>query len=138
MLNVGDVVGFRNPNNAYAYESRTVLSLNTTGYYTYNLSGASIGAGAMTGAPISVGNPYDVTYTSLISSNLQSGIGVSIEVPKGYRTLNVQLQNNNYGQKTSGVPENTLMSGTNLQDWNLMLIFELYDAEPNEYTYRNN
>jgi hypothetical protein len=138
MLNVGDVVGFRDPNAAYAYTTRTISALPATNNYTYTFSGTALGATAVTAQPFSVGNPYDVTYTSMISSNLQSGIGVSIEVPKGYRNLNVQLQNNNYGQVTNGVVQSTLLTGTNLQEWGLMLIFELYDAVPNDYTYINN
>jgi hypothetical protein len=138
MLAVGDTISFRNPNSAYVYETRNVASLTNSASNTYTLSGGSIGATAATAVPISSANPRDLTYTTLVSSNLQSGIGVSIEVPKGFRNLNVQLQNNAYGQTISGITQPHLMSGTNLAEWGLMLVFELYDPVPNEYTYRNN
>ena len=133
MLNIGDVVGFRDPNNSFLYTTKTITALPTTNAYTYTLDSV-IGATAVTAQPFSCGNPYDLTYTSLMSSNLQSGIGVSIETPKGYRNLNVQLQNSNYGQP----PYNNIMTGTNLQPWGLMLIFELYDPVLNDNTYTIN
>lgn len=135
MLNVGDIISFRNPNTS-AYESRTVATI--TSATTYTLSGATIGAAAATGVPISCANSRDLALTTLVSSNLQSGIGVSIEVPKGFRNLNVELHTNEFGKTIAGASIDSLMGGTNLQEWNLMLVFELYDPVPNEYTYRNN
>jgi len=46
------------------------------------------------------------------------------------------LAENSYGQVTAGVVQPLLLQGTNMQDWGLILNFELYDPKDgNDYTY---
>lgn len=69
------------------------------------------------------------SYSALKSTSLQSVTGINIEVPKGMRTFEVQLQNNAYGSTAS----QGLLASNTVADWGLMLIFEFYDPVPDTY-----
>ena len=129
MLAAGDVITFYDPNNL-SYQTRTIASI--TGPYTYTLT-IPIGSTAVTNSPMTAANPVTTCYTYMKSTSLQSVVGIEIEVPRGYRQLEVQLVNNNYGQVTNGVVQSPLISGNNLQDWGLMLNFEFYDPVPDQF-----
>jgi hypothetical protein len=129
MLQSGDTISFYDPNSS-ARTTKTIATV--TGAYTYTFTGA-IGATGVTSVPFAVGNPTTSSYTYMKSNNLALVDGLSVEVPKGYRQFEVQLASNAYGQSSSTQPY--LLTGTNLQDWSLILHFELYDSVPNDYTY---
>jgi hypothetical protein len=150
MLAVGDYISWYNATafttNGYTtpvgYVQKIVASV--TGGYTYTLNnpdGSSFvnsTTTAIVNAPFTCGNPVNYEYTFLTSTTLQSGVGQQIEVPRGMRTLEVQLCNNNYGQLTSATsktPEPALLSGTNLQDWALILNFEFSEPIDDKYGF---
>jgi hypothetical protein len=147
MLSVNDYITWYNATSfttngyttAVGYVQKIVASV--TGAYTYTLNntdGSSFvnsTATAITNAPFTCGNPVIYEYTYLKSTNLQSQVGQSIEVPRGMRTLEVQLCNNNYGQTVNGVLQAPLLSGTNLQDWGLILNFEFSEPIDEKYGF---
>jgi hypothetical protein len=150
MLAVGDYISWYNATafttNGYTtpvgYVQKIVASV--TGGYTYTLNntdGSSFvnsTTTAVTNAPFTCGNPVNYEYTFLTSTTLQSQVGQSIEVPRGMRTLEVQLCNNNYGQATSAsnpTPQPALLTGTNLQDWGLILNFEFSEPIDDKYMF---
>jgi len=123
------------------YVSKTVASV--TGGYTYTLNNpdgtpfVNSTVTAIVNAPFTCKNPVTYEYTFLRSTTLQSGVGQQIEVPRGMRTLEVQLCNNSYGQITSGVTQSALLpgAGTNLQDWALILNFEFSEPIDEKYGF---
>jgi len=127
ILALNDTITFYDPNTS-ANTTRTITA--QTSAYAYTFSGAALGATGITSKPFSSSNPFTVTYNCLKSTSLQNVKGIEIVVPRGMTQLEVQLQANNYGQAIAG---GTLLIGTYLSDWALMLNFELYDPEPNEY-----
>jgi hypothetical protein len=98
--------------------------------YSYTLNIAN-GASAIANYPMSIANPVTTSYTFMRSTTLMSPEGLSVEVPKGLRSLEIMLAQNSYGS-TSGTQ---LLTGSALQDWGIILYFELYDPIPNDYTY---
>lgn len=70
--------------------------------------------------------------TSYLFNSDYTGPGQSIEVPKGFRSLNVQLWTNDYGTSSSTLLSS--VSASTLAGWSLMLNFELSDPIKDEYT----
>lgn len=155
MLAVGDYITWYNP-TAFTSNTGTTPSTYTTpvgyvqkivasvtGAYTYTLNNpdgtpfVNSTVNAIVNAPFTCGNPVNYEYTYLRSSTLQSQVGQSIEVPRGMRTLEVQLCNNSYGQSISGVLQSALIpgAGTNLQDWALILNFEFSEPIDEKYGF---
>jgi hypothetical protein len=146
MLNTADTITYYNPTafttNGYTtpagYVTKTFASI--TGLYTYTLKNpdgsdfVNSTTAAVVNAPMSVSNAINLEYTYMESSTIESIQGQSIEVPRGMRPLEVLLCNNNYGQVTSGVLQPPLLTGTNLQDWGLQLLFEFSDPIQDQYT----
>jgi hypothetical protein len=146
MLASGDTITYYNPTafttNGYTtpvgYVTKTFATV--TGSYTYTLKNpdgsdfVNSTVNAVTNVPMTTSNPQAQSYTYLASTTLQSIQGQSIEVPRGMKTLEVLLCNNNYGQVTNGVLQNPLLQGTNLQDWGLLLSFEFSDPIVDQYT----
>lgn len=150
MLAVGDYISWYNATafttngytTAVGYVQKIVASV--TGSYTYTLNntdGSSFvnsTTTAIVNAPFTCGNPVNYEYTFLTSTTLQSQVGQQIEVPRGMRTFEVLLCNNNYGQATSSTdrtPVTPLLTGTNLQDWALILNFEFSEPIDDKYGY---
>lgn len=146
MLNTGDVVYFYNSaaftTNGYTtpvgYVPKTFRSI--TGAYTYTLSNPDGSAfvnsttTALASVPFSCSNATPLSYTFMRSTTIQSSAGQSIEVPRGMLPFEVLLCNTNYGQRTSGVIEPPLITGTNLQEWGLVLNFEFSDPIEDAYS----
>ena len=127
MLAVDDSIKYYDPNTS-AYVTRTITAV--VSQYTYTLSAAN-GAVAIVTYPMSAANPRTTSYVYMRSSTLDFTEGVSVEVPKGMRTIEIMLALNSYGSTTG----QQLITGSSLQDWGLILHFELYDPVPNDYTY---
>jgi len=127
LLNATDSIQYWDPNTSTTV-TRSITAV--TGPYTYTLSVAN-GATAITNTPMSAANPVTTSYTYMRSSTLMSPEGLSVEVPKGLRSLEIMLCQNSYGA-SSGTQ---LITGSALQDWGLVLHFEMYDPVPNNYTY---
>lgn len=150
MLATGDYITWYNTTafttNGYTTAVGYVTKIvdTVTGAYTYTLNNTdgtdfvNSTTTAIVATPFTCGNRVTSEYTYLKSTTLQSGVGQQIEVPRGMRTLEVQLCNNNYGQRissTSNTPEPVLMSGTNLQDWALILNFEFSEPIDEKYGF---
>ena len=148
MLAVSDYVTWYNATafttNGYTtpvgYVTKQVASV--TGAYTYtllNLDGSNFvnsTTTALVNVPFTCTNALTQNFVCLKSTNLQGAAGQSIEVPRGMKNLEVLLAENSYGQVTSGVVQPLLLQGSNMQDWGLILNFELYDPKDgNDYTY---
>ena len=146
MLSVTDSVTWYNATafttNGYTtpvgYVTKNVASV--TGAYTYTLlnpDGSNFvnsTTAALVNVPFTCTNALTSNYICLKSTNLQGAAGQSIEVPRGMRNLEVLLAENSYGQVTSGVIQPLLLQGSNMQDWGLILNFELYDPKDgNDY-----
>ena len=127
LLAVGDSIQYWDPNTS-ATVTRNITAV--TGAYTYTLNIAN-GATAITSEPMSAANPVTTAYTYMRSSTLMSPEGLSVEVPKGLRSLEIMLCQNSYGSSSG----QQLITGSALQDWGLVLHFEMYDPVPNDYTY---
>jgi len=119
LLPISSIITYYNPNTA-AYTTNTIAAIVGTNSYTL---GTINGAAAVpVGTNMLSNSQTTSTFTTLKSSNIQSAAGQSIEVPKGMRTLEIQLCGNNYGQRN----QSTYLLPTTT-DWGLMLNFELYD-----------
>jgi hypothetical protein len=127
MLATTDTITYWDPNTS-AFATRNILSV--LGQYTYTLSAAN-GALAVVSYPMTVSNPRTTSYVYMRSSTMDFTEGVSVEVPKGLRTLQIMLAASTYGASSG----QQLMTSTALPDWGIMLHFELYDPVPNDYTY---
>ena len=127
LLAVGDSIQYWDTNTS-AIVTRTVTAV--TGSYTYTLSTAN-GVAANTSIPMNIANPVTTAFTYMRSSTLMSPEGLSIEVPRGLRNFEVMLALNSYGS-TNG---QQLITGSSLQDWGLIMHFEMYDPVPNNHTY---
>jgi len=134
MLTTSDSITFLDPNTG-SYTTRSVTAVTSANTYTFG--GAALGATSITNASFSCSNPSTISFNCLKSTSLQSVVGQDIEVPRGYKQLEVQLCNNNYGQLVNGVLQSPLLIGStgipSVQDWGLQLNFEFYDPVPNEY-----
>jgi hypothetical protein len=118
MIPVGSTIYYYDANTS-SVVSRLISA--QTGAYTYTLNTAN-GTTANSNIPILTNFSQNISYSALKSTSLQSITGIDIEVPKGMKPLEVQLQNNNYGVAGSGLLPSTT-------DWGLMLLFEFYDPE---------
>jgi len=156
MLAVGDYISWYNTTAFTSNTGTTPATYTTpvgyvqkivasvTGAYTYTLNNpdgtpfVNSTTSAIVNVPFTCGNPVNYEYTFLTSTTLQSQVGQQIEVPRGMRPFEVQLCNNNYGQKisaTSNATEPALLTGTNLQDWALILNFEFSEPIDDKYGY---
>jgi hypothetical protein len=146
MLDVGDTIkwynttafttnGFTTP---VGYQPKTVKTV--TGAYTYTLSNSdgtdfvNSTTAALVSIPFSCANPTQLSYTYMKSTTIQSQAGQSVEVPRGMRPLEVLLCQSNYGQVTNKVVASPLITGTNLQEWDIILNFQFFDPIPDQYT----
>jgi hypothetical protein len=146
MLDVGDSIKWYNTTafttnsftTAVGYTTKTVKAV--TGAYTYTLLNSdgsdfvNSTTAALVSIPFSCANPAQLGYTFLKSTTIQSSAGQSIEVPRGMVQFEVLLCNGNYGQVTTKVVAPPLISGTNLQEWSLILNFEFSDPIEDQYT----
>lgn len=98
--------------------------LNSTNNSPYN--GLVLGLIGVQCVPY-LSNSVAINNTTVLYSDFLNFSGQNIQVPKGYRDLTIQLWSNNFSG--SGASLLSAVSPTNipLGNWNLNIIFELYD-----------
>lgn len=90
-----------------------------------NLGGCIIGIIKV--EPITyVSNAVSINTAVLNSDDLTSACGQNIYIPTGMKELNIQLWDNAYASSAPGKLLSTVANAT-LANWNLQLMFELYD-----------
>lgn len=71
-------------------------------------------------------NSVAVNNSTVLFSDYLNYPGQNIQMPQGYRELNIQLWGNNYAANGSGTLLSTV-ANIPLNNWNLNIVFELYD-----------
>lgn len=71
-------------------------------------------------------NAVSTNTTVLYSEDFNNGTGQQIQMPIGFRELNIQLWANNFAASGAGLLS-SVSANIPLNNWNLLLKFELYD-----------